>query len=1220
MSDSSPSIPSSPAPSSTLPSSIPSPALSSLSLTDPNEVSEEDKNKALKLKAEANKAFTSHAFPQAAELYSQAIEKNPFDATLFCNRAYTRLKLEEHGYALQDASLKFTYSLPEILKPQLAVADLKKVVALEPHNKQVKAQLESTQKLVRRIEFEKAIEVEGEPSAVERCLEIIAEGGCELDKKYDGPKLQVTEDGRYKITLGFVESMIQWFRDGKALPRRYVWEIVLGAHSCFVQEQSLVELSLEEGTTCDVIGDVHGQYYDMLHLYSLTGPPMGKHCLLMNGDLVDRGSWSIEVILTVLAYKWLYPKNMYINRGNHETREMNRAYGFEGEAKHKHGEQTYKLFAHLFTTMPLATLISATLPPKTKQGAILSPQGFKRYFVVHGGLFSRDGVTLDEISKIDRIGRQPGTEGLMCELLWTDPQETPGRGPSKRGVGIAFGPDVTRRWCELNGVTGILRSHEVRQDGYAIEHNGLCTTVFSAPNYVDQAGNKGAFVRIDDAGTQKYFQFEAQPHPDMKPMAYASIDDQKLSQYTQGTVRKSRREKEKEAAEAKRKEEEENAAKAYAEFIDAFDGEGASKRQSGPGFVRSSKDAGGAYDASVQQRLEGLSRATRVMEEDSGSATPPQGPKPKGKRAMDAFLEEIKKPNERPGFRDPFMHDLQLPWLHMKVKVAAKIEEILRYWYDSITKVTSLTQLLQQTSNVFVANLPPHVTEQSLGTFFARMGPVGSVKVMWPRGDAGHGPGADMTATRRNKNAGLSGFVSFMKRKDAEAALREFDGFDWGGSVLRVGWSKAVPLAAKPMYDQGRIPVEVTAHLAIVMDLVLARVLRIDSPTCHDDLVADRTVEVARHHHAAGDTALAHVAVLAMTDAAAPLADIDHLIITPKATKTTSQIYNLREREKGNAQYAFLTNPQHRKYKYYRSIVDRDWTADPEFDDEGYSSVFSTDSAEESERERTRKNKLGRLARKRFEAMLRSLSGTRGELARCMAFSLEHAEAANEVSDIIIASLVVDGTPVPRKIARLHLICDILHNSAAPLPMAWKFRQEFQSRLGLVFDHFSTIYHSFPGRITAETFKKQITSVVDIWEDWIVFAPDFTAELRQRIEGQTEEEASTPEAAPQQEQEHAPAFVSRFKASSFRPAEEAAEAEAPKGASADVDGEPMDEGSDAIDGEPVDDIDGQPIDEDVDGEPLDGEPIDDVDGEPMVEDDVDGEPMDDDIDGAPINV
>lgn len=73
---------------------------------------------------------------------------------------------------------------------------------------------------------------------------------------------------------------------------------------------------------------------------------------------------------------------------------------------------------------------------------------------------------------------------------------------------------------------------------------------------------------------------------------------------------------------------------------------------------------------------------------------------------------------------------------------------------------------------------------------------------MWPRGDTASGPGADMTAARRNRNSGLSGFVSFMKRRDAEAALKEFDGFEWGGTVLRVGWSKAVPIAAKPMYGQ----------------------------------------------------------------------------------------------------------------------------------------------------------------------------------------------------------------------------------------------------------------------------------------------------------------------------------------------------------------------------------------------------------------------------------
>lgn len=514
-------------------SSVPSPALSTLSLTDLKEVSDKDRQEAARLKADANKAFLGHDFTRAAQLYSTAIKHNPGDATLFCNRAYTRIKLEEHGYALHDAAraieinpkyAKAYYRRAmchiQILKPQLALADLKKVVALEPQNAQVRKELESTQKLVRKIEFEKAIEVEEEKSAVERCMEIIAEGTCEVEKNYEGPKLETSDDGKFKITIEFIRSMMQWFKEGKSLPRRYAWEIVLGAHEHFAKEESLVNVKVDKGITIDVIGDVHGQFFDVLHLMTLTGEPSKDHILLMNGDLVDRGSWSIEVILTAFALKWLFPERMFINRGNHEAKEMNRTYGFEGEAKHKHGEQTYKLFAHTFTTLPLATLVSATQPPAKKQDVILSPDGFKRYFVTHGGLFSKDGITLDEIRAIKRIGRQPGTEGLMCELLWTDPQEEPGWGPSKRGVGIAFGPDVTRRWCDLNKVTGIMRSHEVRQDGYAVEHNGLCTTVFSAPNYVDQGGNKGAFIRIDAEGTQKYIQFDAQPHPNVRPMAY----------------------------------------------------------------------------------------------------------------------------------------------------------------------------------------------------------------------------------------------------------------------------------------------------------------------------------------------------------------------------------------------------------------------------------------------------------------------------------------------------------------------------------------------------------------------------------------------------------------------------------------------------------------------------------------------------------------------------
>lgn len=53
------------------------------------------------------------------------------------------------------------------------------------------------------------------------------------------------------------------FKDGGVLPKRYVWEIALGAHSVFEKEPSLVELTLESGKSVDVIGDVHGMCFIM---------------------------------------------------------------------------------------------------------------------------------------------------------------------------------------------------------------------------------------------------------------------------------------------------------------------------------------------------------------------------------------------------------------------------------------------------------------------------------------------------------------------------------------------------------------------------------------------------------------------------------------------------------------------------------------------------------------------------------------------------------------------------------------------------------------------------------------------------------------------------------------------------------------------------------------------------------------------------------------------
>ena len=88
---------------------------------------------------------------------------------------------------------------------------------------------------------------------------------------------------------------------------------------------------------------------------------------------------------------------------------------------------------------------------------------------------------------------------------------------------------------------------------------------------------------------------------------------------------------------------------------------------------------------------------------------------------------------------------------------------------------------------------------------------------MWPRADGTMGPGADLNASRKSKGTGLNGFVSYMTRRDAEDALREYDGYEWGGSVLRVGWSKAVPIAAKPIYGSYKQPIcEDWTHIPLI--------------------------------------------------------------------------------------------------------------------------------------------------------------------------------------------------------------------------------------------------------------------------------------------------------------------------------------------------------------------------------------------------------------------
>jgi serine/threonine-protein phosphatase 5 len=336
-----------------------------------------------------------------------------------------------------------------ILKTKDALRDFKIVVKKAPTDKDAKLKMAECDKMVRRVAFFSAIELGDEPSAAEGLdLDSMA-----IDADYDGVKI-----GK-EMTQEFIDDMIERFKNGKKIHKKYVYQIVLAVKQIVYEEATMVEMTIPDDATLTVCGDTHGQYFDLMELFRLNGHPTEKHYYLFNGDFVDRGSWSCEIALLLYAYKWLRPASFFINRGNHETDDMNRVYGFEGECKAKYNDRVFKLFSESFSALPLATLIGS------------------KYLVLHGGLFSDDKVTLDDIRKLNRHNqRQPGQAGLMMEMLWTDPQVEPGRGPSKRGVGMQFGPDVTKRFCEKNGLEAIIRSHEVRMEGYEEEHDGRCIT------------------------------------------------------------------------------------------------------------------------------------------------------------------------------------------------------------------------------------------------------------------------------------------------------------------------------------------------------------------------------------------------------------------------------------------------------------------------------------------------------------------------------------------------------------------------------------------------------------------------------------------------------------------------------------------------------------------------------------------------------------------------
>lgn len=239
-------------------------------------------------------------------------------------------------------------------------------------------------------------------------------------------------------------------------------ELLPAMENVLALEEPVMDLRLP----CMVVGDLHGNMKALdliIHMWRSFSCPQ----LLFLGDYVDRGNASVDVLISLFEMKRQDWKNIILLRGNHESPEMNRKYGFFDEIGRN--EEMLADVTSVFKKMPVAAIL---------------PGGI---FCVHAGI---PGVcSIDDIKKENSF-----------EFLWNDPWEHKGMGPSPRGIGIhLFGRDVLEAFLEKNQLRMMIRAHSALMSGYEWFFDKQLLSLFSAPAYCG-ADNKGAFALLHMSG------------------------------------------------------------------------------------------------------------------------------------------------------------------------------------------------------------------------------------------------------------------------------------------------------------------------------------------------------------------------------------------------------------------------------------------------------------------------------------------------------------------------------------------------------------------------------------------------------------------------------------------------------------------------------------------------------------------------------------------------
>ena len=135
----------------------------------------------------------------------------------------------------------------------------------------------------------------------------------------------------HKNIQNIIQTLLISNSDTLPIPIKYMFWLIRQAKTVIEQDNMLLNVQ----APVHICGDIHGQYSDLLQIFNKLGYPSSKNRYMFLGDYVDRGQRSIEVVCLLFCFKILYHNDVFLLRGNHETADVSRVYGFHDECKRR---------------------------------------------------------------------------------------------------------------------------------------------------------------------------------------------------------------------------------------------------------------------------------------------------------------------------------------------------------------------------------------------------------------------------------------------------------------------------------------------------------------------------------------------------------------------------------------------------------------------------------------------------------------------------------------------------------------------------------------------------------------------------------------------------------------------------------------------------------------------------------------------------------------------